>query len=179
MKNILIVNSTFRKKGNSEILAAEFERGAVDGGNIVKTINLRDIELKYCIGCLSCQKTGKCVLNDDVGALLPLFAAADVLVFATPVYYYSVSGQLKTMIDRINPLFCGQYNFREIYLIACAADEDASAADGAVKAVQGFADCFDGVELKGVLRGVGVENAGEVLKRQNYLETAYEMGKSV
>lgn len=92
MKKIVIVSSTFRKNGNSELLAKQFEKGALESGNSVQTIFLRDVKPQFCTGCLSCLNTGKCVLKDGVNALLPAVREADVLVFATPVYYYSMSG---------------------------------------------------------------------------------------
>ena len=116
MKKIVIVSSTFRKNGNSELLAKQFEKGAQESGNSVQTIFLRDVKPQFCTGCLSCLNTGKCVLKDGVNALLPAVREADVLVFATPVYYYSMSGQLKTFLDRLNPLYGGENKFREVYL---------------------------------------------------------------
>ena len=81
MKKIVIVSSTFRKNGNSELLAKQFEKGAQESGNSVQTIFLRDVKPKFCTGCLSCLNTGKCVLKDGVNALLPAVREADVLVF--------------------------------------------------------------------------------------------------
>ena len=103
---------------------------------------------------------------------------ADVLVFATPVYYYAVSGQLKTFLDRLNPLYPRENNFKEVYLLATSAEGEESAMDGSVKDVQGWIDCFDGVTLKGVLRGIGVNDKGDVLST-DFPAKAYEMGKNV
>ncbi len=178
MKNIVIVNSTYRRGGNSEILAEQFKKGAEQSGNTVSTINLREMEPKFCIGCLSCQKTGKCVLKDGINELLPIVRNADVLVFATPVYYYSVSGQLKTFLDRLNPLYGRDIKFRQVYLLTTAADTEKCAMDGAIKSVQGWIDCFDGVELFGVVYGVGAEGIGAVRNTDAFTE-AYEMGKSI
>ena len=66
-----------------------------------------------------------------------------MLVFATPIYYYSVSGQFKTMLDRANPLFGTDYAFTKAYLLATAAENEAATVEGTVKAVQGWVDCFD------------------------------------
>lgn len=178
MKNVVIINSTYRKGGNSEALAAQFAKGAAEAGNKVNTISLREINLKFCIGCLSCAKSGRCVLGDDVNGLLPAVQNADVLVFATPVYYYSMCGQLKTFLDRLNPLYGKDNKFKEVYLLGTAADGDRSAMDGTVKGVQGWIDCFDGVKFSGVVYGVGVEGVGEVQKTAAYSE-AYEMGKKL
>ncbi len=178
MKNVLIINSTNRKGGNSQVLAEQFEKGAIDVGNSVQTINLRDLNLKFCMGCLACQKIGKCVLNDSINELLPTVKNADVIVFATPVYFYSMCGQLKTFIDRLNPLYGQENKFTDIYILATSADTDKSAMDGTIKGVQGWIDCFDGVKLCGVLYGVGAEGVGEVKDTPAYLE-AYGMGKRV
>lgn len=178
MKNIVIVNSTYRKGGNSELLAQAFAKGAQEAGNAVQTISIREMQLKFCIGCLSCQKTGKCVLQDDINAILPVVQQADVLVFATPVYYYSMSGQLKTFLDRMNPLYVQSNRFRKIYVLATAAENDTHAMQGTVQGIQGWADCFDGVEIADVVYGIGVEGVGEVEKTAAF-DQAYRMGKSI
>ena len=136
-KKVVIVSSSPRKNGNSETLAKEFARGASDAGNQVEFITVRELKLEFCRGCLYCQSYDKCVISDSVKDLLGTVQNADVLVFATPVYYYSVSGQLKTFLDRLNPLFPRENKFKDVYIVATCADEEASAFDGAVKAVEG------------------------------------------
>lgn len=178
MKNVLIINSTYRKGGNSQILAEQFKKGAEEAGNTVNTINLRDIDLHFCIGCLSCLKSGKCVLNDSVNGLLPSVSSADVLVFATPVYYYSMSGQLKTFLDRLNPLYEQNNKFREVYLLTTAADTEKSAMDGTIKGIRGWIDCFENVNLSGVVYGTGADGIGSVRQTEAFNQ-AYEMGKNV
>ncbi len=178
MKKVVLVNSSFRKGGNTEILAERFTAGAREAGNEVKVINLRDMNLKFCVGCLTCQKTGRCVLKDDVNPLLETVKNADVLVFATPVYYYCMSGQLKTFLDRMNPLFGQDNKFKEVYLLTAAADTDKSAMDGTVKGVQGWIDCFDKVELAGVVYGVGASDIGDISDMPAAGE-AYKLGLGV
>ena len=102
MKNVVVISSSLRNGSNSEMLAKEFIRGASIKHN-VEYISLKDINLKFCLGCLLCQKTGKCVINDDIRQYLEKISNADVLVFATPIYYYCMSGQLKTFLERLNP----------------------------------------------------------------------------
>ena len=104
-KKVLILSSSPRKGGNSEALASIFAKGAQEAGNQVETVYLRENQYGFCKGCLACQKLGHCVIKDDAVEIAAKMHDADVLVFATPVYYYSVSGQLKTMLDRANPLF--------------------------------------------------------------------------
>ena len=86
-KKVFIVSSTPRKNGNSDILAEEFARGAAEAGHLVRKVNLREIELRFCIGCLYCQSHDGCALRDGVNPLLSEVQASDVLVFATPIYY--------------------------------------------------------------------------------------------
>ena len=105
MKKVIVVTSSPRKGGNSEMLANKFAGGARSAGNQVVQIAVRDLGLQFCTGCMYCQSHDKCVLNDGMNALYSEFETADVLAFATPVYYYSVSGQLKTFLDRLNPLY--------------------------------------------------------------------------
>ena len=101
-----------------------------------------------------------------------------MLVFATPVYYYSVSGQLKTMLDRSNPLFGTDYAFTKAYLLATAAEDESETVEGTVKAVQGWVDCFDRCELAGTVFAGGVTNVGEIAGHPS-LEKAYQSGKEV
>lgn len=178
MKNIVLINSTFRKGGNSEALGNQFAQGAKDSGNKITTVYLRDLDLKYCIGCLSCLKTGKCIHNDGVNDVLPLIQGADILVFSTPIYYYCICGQLKTFLDRLNPLYGQKNKFKKVYLLTTAADTDQHAMDGAIKAIQGWIDCFDGVELSGVVFGGGADALGSVQKTTAFTK-AYEMGKAI
>lgn len=178
MKRIVIVSSSPRKNGNSEILAQKFAEGAKAAGNEVKYIAVRDVGLKFCTGCLYCRAHGKCVLDDGMNALYKDFQNADILVFATPVYYYAVCGQLKTFLDRLNPLYGRENKFKDVYLLATAADDDEAAMDGAVKDLRGWIDCFDGVALKGVVRGVGVDEKGAI-NSTVFPEQAYKMGKII
>lgn len=178
MKNILIVSSSFRKNGNSEMLVKEFEKGAKEAGNAVEVVSLRDLNIGFCRGCLACQKSGKCVIRDDVEALAEKMKNANVLVFATPVYYYSVSGQLKTMLDRMNPIYGSDYKFTDVYLLATAAEDEESAVEGTVTAVQGWIDCFDRANLKAVVFAGGVNGVGDIAGHKK-LAMAYETGKRV
>jgi multimeric flavodoxin WrbA len=177
-KKVFIVSSTMRKGGNSDILAEQFKKGAEKSGNEVTKINLRDMNLKFCIGCLYCQTHDKCVHNDDVNVLLSTVQNSDVLVFATPVYYYEMSGQLKTFLDRMNPLYPRKNKFTDVYLLATAADGAETTTDGAVKGIQGWIDCFDGVSFKGLVFGGNAEGIGEV-NNSDAPKRAYEMGKNV
>ncbi|MCI7741080.1 MAG: flavodoxin family protein [Clostridiales bacterium] len=177
-KHVLIINSSPRKGGNSETLAASFAKGAEEAGRKVETVYLREKNYSFCKGCLACLKVGHCVIDDDAVEIAARMHDADVLVFATPVYYYSVSGQLKTMLDRANPLFDSDYAFTKAYLLAAAAEDGEETVEGTVKAVQGWVDCFERCELAGTVFAGGVNGVGDIAGHPA-LEEAYQMGKEI
>lgn len=177
-KNVLIISTSPRRGGNSEMLADAFARGAAEAGNQVEKISLYDKTIGFCRGCLTCVKTNRCVMRDDADAIAQKMGKADVLVFATPVYYYEMSGQMKTMLDRANPLYTSDYAFRDVYLLAAAAEEEESAMDGAIHGLQGWIACFPKSRLAGTVFGGGVDRAGAI-RGDAALDRAYEMGKTV
>ena len=176
-KNILILSTSPRKNGNSEMLAREFARGAEEAGHNVELLSLHDKTIGFCRGCLACQKTQRCVIRDDADAIAQTMRSAEVIVFATPIYFYEMCGQMKTLLDRTNPLFPSDYAFRDIYLLASAADGAESATDGAAKGLQGWIYCFEKSRLKGVVRGVGVTGVGEIQNVHAALKAAYDLGR--
>lgn len=177
-KNVLILSSSPRKGGNSETLAASFAKGAGEAGHKVETIFLREKKYGFCKGCLACLKTGRCAIEDDAVEIAARMCDADVLVFATPVYYYSVSGQLKTMLDRANPLYGSNYAFTKVYLLATAADDGAETVEGTIKAIRGWVDCFERCELAETIFAGGVNGIGDIAGH-SALEKAYEAGKAI
>ena len=177
-KNVLILSSSPRNGGKSETRATAFTKGAQEAGNQVETVYLREMQYCFCKGCLACQKLGHCVIKDDAVEIAAKMHDADVLVFATPVYYYSVSGQLKTMLDRVNPLFGTDYAFTKAYLLATAAEDGPETVAGSEKAVQGWVDCFDRCKLAGTVFAGGVTDVGEIVGHPA-LEKAYQSGREV
>ena len=161
-KNVIIISTSLRKNSNSEALATAFAAGAREAGHVVEQITLRDKTINFCKGCLACQKTMQCVINDDANAITAKIGQADVVVLATPVYYYGMCGQLKTLLDRANPLFPSDYRFREVYLLATAAEDEADTVAGTRVGVQGWVDCFDKAELKETLFCGGVTDTGDI-----------------
>ena len=177
-KKVVILSSSPRKGGNSETLAAAFAKGAQEAGNQVETVYLREMQYGFCKGCLACQKLGHCVIKDDAVEIAAKMHDADVLVFATPVYYYCVSGQLKTILDRANPLYDTDYAFRKAYLLATAAEDAAETFEGTEKAVRGWVDCFPRCTLAGTVFAGGVNEVGDIAGRPA-LDQAYQMGSDI
>ena len=177
-KNILILSTSPRRKGNSAALAEAFAEGAHEAGNHAEVVTLCDMKLEFCRGCLACQKTGRCIINDDVRDLLPKIHDADVLIFATPIYYYEMSGQMKTLLDRANALFASDYAFRDIYLLTAAAEEDDQVPARAESGLTGWIDCFEKARLAGTVFAGGVNGPGETVGHPA-LERARAMGRQV
>ncbi len=175
-KNVLIITASLRPNSNSDALAASFADGAKEAGNIVEAVSLKGKSIGFCVGCLACQNTQKCVIRDDAVGLAEKVKRADVVAFASPVYYYSVSGLLKTFLDRCNPLYPSDYAFRDVYFLATAAEDGESAMDGPVKVMEGWVDCFEKARLAGTVFGGGVDAPGEI-KGHEALRKAYEMGR--
>lgn len=177
-RKVLIISSSPRKGGNSETLAAAFARGAQAAGNQVETVYLREKQYGFCKGCFACLKLGHCVIKDDAVEIVARMHDADVLVFVTPVYYYSVSGQLKTMLDRANPLYDTDYAFTKAYLLATAAEDEPETVEGTVKAVQGWVDCFERCQLVETIFAGGVNEIGDITGHLA-LERAYQVGQTI
>ena len=178
-KKVVIISTSLRGGSNSDILAKECERGAKEAGNEVEYISLKGKEIKYCIGCLSCQTKGVCVLKDDVAEIMAKVKDAEVIVYATPIYYYEMAGQMKTLLDRLNPLFSSDYAFRDIYMIATAAEDDESTFDKAYNGLKGWVDCFEKAKLKGIVMGGGIADPNDAINHSTVMQKAYELGKSL
>lgn len=177
-KKVLIISGSPRRGGNSELLCDEFMRGAKENGNNVHKVCLRDKKLHYCNGCQVCYTNGGiCVHKDDVPTILKEMIEADVIVMASPVYFYSINAQMKTLIDRTVSKYMQMEN-KEFYFIVTATDEDKENLHGTIECFRGFVDCLEGAVEKGIIYGVGCTQKEEV-KQTKAMQEAYEMGKSV
>ena len=179
MSKVLIVSTSLRVGSNSEALAKECEAGAKAAGHEVEFVSLKGKKMGFCVGCLVCQKTQRCVWKDDVTELCGKVKAADTVVFATPVYYYGMSGQMKKLLDRLNPLYPSDYRFRKVYLIATAAEDGKEVFENAYSGLQGWVDCFPKAELCGLVTGGGISAANSVKHEKDALKQAYDLGTSL
>lgn len=176
-KNVLILSASPRKGGNSDILCDEFKKGAESTGHSVEKIRVSEKNIGYCRACYACKANGNCAIKDDMAEVLQKMIDADVIVFASPVYFYSVDAQLKALIDRTVARWLEVKN-KEFYYIMTAADEEVSAMDTTLACFRGYADCVEGAKEMGVIYGTGVYEKGEILNSKCMSE-AYEMGKNV
>ena len=178
MKNVLVISTSLRPGSNSEALAEAFLRGAQLAGHRAELVTLRGLQLQFCRGCMACQGRGRCVLNDDAQAVVDKMHDADVIAFATPIYYYEMCGQMKTLLDRANPLFEGDYRFTDIYLLTTAAEDEADTPKKAESGLCGWIDCFERARLAGTVFAGGVTGVGEIAGHPA-LDTALALGRGV
>ena len=178
-KKVLVISSSPRKGGNSDLLCDKFIQGANESGNNVEKVYLKDKRINYCSGCGFCVENGYngCSQNDDMGELLEKLLVADAVVLATPVYFYSMCAQMKVFIDRC----CAKYTKilnKEFYFIMTAADNDEKLLTPAIEGFHGFLNCLSNPIEKGAIFATGVWQKGDVLNTK-YPEIAYEYGKNV
>lgn len=178
MKKVLILSTSLRNNSNSQQLAGAFGDGAKAAGHEVEQITLQDQAIAFCKGCLACQKTGQCVIQDDALEITEKMKKADVIVWATPIYYYEMSGQMKTMIDRANSLYSSDYRFRDVYLLSTAAEDGEGVDERTIHGLEGWIACYENARLAGTVFAGGVNDAGEIAGHPA-LTKAYEMGKAI
>jgi multimeric flavodoxin WrbA len=175
-KKVLIISSSPRKGGNSDVLCDQFLLGAKEAGHAVEKVFLREHKINYCLGCGVCNNTHVCVQKDDMKGLLDKMVNADVIVLATPVYFYTMDAQLKTFIDRCVPRYTEISN-KEIYFIVAAADTNKNNLAPTIEGLRGFTrDCLEGTKEKGIIYGTGAWQVGEIKTLPAY-KKAYDMGK--
>lgn len=178
MKKVLIISASPRIHGNSDLLCDRFAEGARESGHHVEKICLADKNIGCCHGCGVCNRTHQCVQKDDMAEILDKMINADVIVLATPVYFYSMNGQMKTFIDRTVPRYTEIRN-RDFYFIMTAADTDKANLTRTMEAFRGFTeDCLEGANEAGIIYGTGAWQVGEIKNTPAY-DQAYEMGKNI
>lgn len=177
-KQVLIISSSPRKGGNSDTLCDEFMKGALEAGNYAEKIRLSELRIDYCSACYACKKLGYCVKQDDMELVLNKMRNADVIVLATPVYFYTMCAQLKTMIDRTlgGAQKAGLEN-KKFYLIATAADGRAE-MERTFDGLRGYLECLPGAQEMGVVYGAGAWQLGDI-NGNPAMHEAYRMGKSI
>lgn len=177
MKKVVIITSSYRDNSNSTVLAEQFGKGAESTGNRVEIISLKQNKIAPCIGCNFCQIHGECTMKDKLNEILDKIIEADVFVFASPTYYYSISGTLKNFIDRTYAKYT-KIKDKDFYYIGSCTDTSKEGIDRAVDTVKGFLDCIENVKLKGVVYGTGLTDVGDAKYSDSYKE-AFELGQNI
>jgi len=177
-KKVLIFSGSPRKGGNTDLLCDQCLLGASEAGNEAEKIFVNEKSIAYCDACATCySKKMPCVKSDDMTEIIEKMMAADVIVMGTPVYFYSMSGQMKVLIDRTISDFL-KIRDKEIYIILAAHSTDKVAMEKVLAGFRGYMACLPGAKESGIVYGLGVFDAGEI-KESPAMGEAFEMGKSV
>lgn len=177
-RKVLVIGTSPRLHGNSDILAEEFARGAREAGNDVEFLPLAGKKIGFCIGCWGCLKTKSCIVNhDDAEEAVQKIREADVVAFATPIYYYEMSGQMKTLLDRTNCLYTADCNFRDVNLLTTAEATSLETPEHAIGGLKGWLKVFSKATLKGTVFAGGTTSDGTI-EGHPELQEAYEFGRN-
>lgn len=176
--NILMISSSPRKGGNSDLLCDQFGKGAFESGHQVKKIQLAGKAIGFCTACYDCKKNGKCVQNDDVAEILDAMMEADLIVLATPVYFYGMSAQLKALIDRTFAIYPNMKNKRFFFLITLGDKKSEESLAGTVEGLRGFLACYEGSKDLGMVVSGNTYEKGAV-KQNPAWEEAYLAGRKL
>ena len=177
-KKVIVLSASPRKGGNSDLLCDQFIAGAKAVGHDVQKVFVSDENIKYCNGCGVCYNGSKpCPQKDDMASILESMIRADVIVMATPVYFYTMDAQMKTVIDRTVARYT-EIRDKDFYFIVAAADSEKQAMERTIEGFRGFTYCLNGAKEKGIIYGTGAWNKGEI-KGSKAMKEAYEMGKNL
>lgn len=191
MKNILVVRGGGRANGNTAQLVAAFARGAADAGHAVEVVSLDQVQVNGCLGCNACRFGKPCVQKDGFNALAPKIRAADLLVFASPLYFWTLSSKLKAFIERFYCLAeedpappLGRYErypVKASALLMTSADDFFWTFEQAARYYQLAIVNYIGFEDKGMLLagGCGDTNGRPRIGETTYLEEAYAFGRGL
>src|SRR4030042_3209939 len=161
-KKVLVLSASPRRGGNSDLLCDQFILGAQTSGHEAEKIFLKDKKINYCTGCGTCIDRGKsCTQKDDMSEILEKMVTSDVIVMATPVYFYTMCAQMKTLIDRT----CSRYteiSNKEFYFILTAADGSKQSITGTLEGFRAFTSCLNEAKEKGIIYGTGAWHIGEI-----------------
>lgn len=197
-KKIIIIEASPRAKGNSTILAREVAAGARCFGTEVETVHLHGLDIRPCTACDACQKslTADCIIDDDMKAIYTRLRSADAIVYATPIYWFTVSAQIKLFMDRCYALtFLGtqpdtdsdeqvetvenDLRGKKLGVVLTFGDVDPFAS-GAVNAIRTFQDMarYVGAEIFGFVYGSAL-GPGEVADNADLMKQAFNLGRAL
>ena len=178
MSNIIILVGSERKNGNTALLAQSFAEGASEK-NSVEIISVAECKINPCIGCNSCftREGNRCFQNDDMTQIYEKLKHADIVVVASPVYFYGISAQLKALVDRLHTPMRNTFHIKKLGLLLVGAAKLPNLFDPIIMQYQMTMDFFH-LESIGTILVRGVEKAGDI-KETSALKEAYELGASI
>jgi len=178
-KNILILSGSPRKGGTTDKLVTAFQEGAEASGKSVTLYRTADLTIAGCLGCRCCTNDGgKCVQTDDMTAVLDAFRKADAVVFASPIYYFTVSAQLKLAIDRTYAVPSDKTQIKKSALLLTCGDTSGGAAEGAVVMYKRML-VYRGWEDAGIVLVPGIYRGNVDIDGREELKQAWKLGQDI
>lgn len=178
-KNVLLLMAAGTRRGNTDRLSDAFIRGLADGGHTVTKVGMGSMRLDGCRGCGACQRNAnRCVVQDGMQELYPLFAACDMLVMASPLYFWTIASRLKAFIERLYAISVeDKYPVKDTVLLMTAGDDDATTFDHALEYFHVISSVLGGREA-GVYCAGGCTGCESTERRidPKHLDNAYKMG---
>jgi multimeric flavodoxin WrbA len=185
--NILALYGSPRKGGNTELLLDEFVKGAQAEGAVVDCLHIVDFCIAPCRECLACFRDGRCILPDDMQQIYPRLLAADIVVLASPIFFYGVTGWSKALIDRSQALWARKYVLhdpslgkegkkRKGFFISVGGTKGQKMFEGSILTVKYFYDAFN-AQYTGELLFRGVDAKGDIIKQPGALSDAFAAGR--
>ena len=175
-KSVLILSSSPRRGGNSEQLCLQFKKGAEETGNTVEMLNINDYDIRY-FDQREYDRQASATLTDDAAAIITKMKEADVIVLSSPVYFNNMTGQMKALVDRVYG-YEKDLGGKEFFYISTSTDRSEEGVNCVFDAFHGFAVCLYGSVERGVIKGNGARNRGDI-DSHPAMQQAYEMGKTV
>jgi multimeric flavodoxin WrbA len=186
---ILAIMASPRKSSNTDLLLGEFIRGAKEAGAEVDVVDLGEKNISGCREIYACEKTGRCVINDDFDEIYDKLESCDQLVIATPIFFYGPPAQLKALIDRTQAFYMRKYHLknpivaagepkRPMYLLALGGTDGEKIFDATSLILKYFLINLD-MELKDKLLCRSVDRKADILKHPEMMEEAYKLGVRV
>jgi multimeric flavodoxin WrbA len=176
-----------RRGGNTELLLEEALKGAESEGAEVERVYLTDLTITPCKECHGCDQTGNCVILDDMQKIYPKLLEADIIILASPIFFYGVTAWAKALIDRSQALWARKYLLkdpslrkegkkRKGFLISVGATKGQRVFEGAILTAKYFFDVLN-AKYVGELLFKGVDAKGDILKHEGALHQAFEAGR--
>ena len=176
--NIVMITGSAHKNGTTAVLAEQFMKGAAEAGHKVLRFDAAFHTVHPCIACEKCHNGNDgCAFKDDMEELNPHLIAADAIVFVSPIYYYDINAQIKTVIDRFYANDAAMHDNKKTALLVALADDQRKSADGAVASFENMAEYLEW-QVAGTVIAAGCGDV-DALKSTSYPQDAYEMGKNL
>jgi len=186
--NVLGIYGSPRRKGNTDILLDKALEGARSAGAEVTSVYARKLKMSGCLECGGCDKTGKCVVKDDMQNVYPMLQAADVIILASPIFFYGMSAQIKALIDRGQAMWSKRmlektseerkrYESGKGYLISVGATRGGNLFDGVELVTRYFLDALD-MSYEGGIFFRRIDAKSAIMDHPDALKAAFELGES-